>query len=244
VTVSCATLPDKLVARLREDVAAWGRRAEAARELHWWAKERDLPGIAAVLVNEAEDLPVVPVGAAQLFEPVELDGKNPVVKALAGVHGGVADAADQTAGAVGRRRRLLRVLLALVFFPLALLAGVLDMGPLHTVWHGVVYAVLVLVVWLAVFVVWRLQTGRWVIFPGGVVVRRFAAAPWRTGAMRYCPQDTVLIVERVAWHWEAYLYRGYRPASRELTDVECRALLAAWQSPVPTPPLDETLGRG
>jgi hypothetical protein len=84
---------------------------------------------------------------------------------------------------------------------------------------------------------------RWLIVPGGVVMKRFVLGRLGFVGARYSVSDTVLVVRSTGaliprWlsRYEARLYRGRKRAGAcWLTDCECAALLAAWQSPARDP---------
>ena len=123
-------------------------------------------------------------------------------------------------------------------------AALLQFGPGETALGYLVAALLGLLMGLAVVGAFLWRSGRWYVVPGGVVVRRFVLGPFGKAAHLYRPADSVLFIERAWGAWEATICRSYRCFSRSLTDVECAVLLAAWQSPLKLPALDELLGRG
>lgn len=74
---------------------------------------------------------------------------------------------------------------------------------------------------------------KWYIVPGGVIVLK--ARPWefKPKMTQYTPADSTLMVRSM---WRAEIWRDRRRiAVRRLTYLEARALVCAWQSPLPPP---------
>ncbi|HNQ23811.1 MAG TPA: hypothetical protein PKK06_12015 [Phycisphaerae bacterium] len=92
----------------------------------------------------------------------------------------------------------------------------------------------------ACFAVYCLYSRQWFVVPGGVVVcRRFLWFAARS-VLRICtPADSTLFICPETTDWSVHLCSHGRVHAHTLGDRECMALLAAWQSPLRPPPLDQ-----
>jgi hypothetical protein len=196
-----------------------------------------LPGIALVFEAEAATSCALPPAFGLPFEPIELDELHPALRALCGESEiGVKLLAEPPMRSTARRLASRFGVPALVGISCGI-GVLLDSGDqvksqLGLFLLGVLFGV-------ALVTVWRWRSGRWFIFPGGVVTRRGLGGLSVGRAEHYSPQDSVLLIRRHTTGSDATICRGYRSVSRELAPLEAVALLGAWQSTVQRPGLEE-----
>jgi hypothetical protein len=179
-------------------------------------------GLALVLVPYGAPVPDVPEPLSVLFEPVALDECDPRFAELAPVWG---------ASCPARRRRRVGRVLKLVFVCAAGVAGgMLDLGLSNRIGENIARVVLCVCVAgaLGLAVLWK--RGRILIAPGAVHVERWGFRGGRT--LRLTPSDSVLIAGPRGAAWQVSIWQGWKSYGGRFSDVEFKALLAAWRSPI------------
>jgi hypothetical protein len=244
VTIAAGRVTDDvgLPVHVRDEVASVlesrAHEGEVARELNSLVRRFHLPGIAVVAAGTAENLIAVPEPLSVPIEPVELDERHPTVEAVS--TGTPNTGARQSASLQGAPEgRALRVLLAIGFFVMAAASVFVNLDLPFTLAGGLFAGAAGAVMAITLLVVFRWQSGTWLLGPGGVIVRRLALSGFHSTITLFRPQDSVLMIEQGWPDWHVRIYRGYRPVSRWVSRLECTALLAAWQSPLEPPDLTE-----
>jgi len=196
-----------------------------------------LPPLAVAYYHEGTPLPL-PAPLEVPFGPLELDeSRAPLADLMQAVHTTAAVTPSPswrcTLLRLGFSAGVAGLLVAYVFFHLLTSRASVKVWSEAWLW-SVVVAAFVLPGLAA-----ALLSDQWFLVPGGVVTRRRLFGRAHGMLRRYTPQDTTLIVRpRERETWQIELWRGLRARKREATALEVVALLAAWQSPLPTPPLE------
>jgi hypothetical protein len=219
-----------------------GPTSALAHDLWSLARRFGLPGIAVVWERGARAGTEIPAPIAVPFEPTALDERGGALGALcaATLTGAPSGRRDPVPSGVGRRIVRIGLLVATVVG--AGVYVVLDaVGPAASVLGNVLLAAAGLLVALGMVIVWHLRGGQWFIVPGGVVVRRFSFDAFGTVKAHYTPRNSVLIATRDIAGWNVGVHQGWHCVKRSVTDLEATALLAAWRTTTPLPPMDEVL---
>ncbi len=255
IDVEYPPLPEGARAEL-EAIAACQRHPLliAPDELHTIRERHGLPGVALVQTVQGKHELTIPSPTLVPFEAIELDETHPAIEALLSSEArGHAPLLD-----VPVRSRYWRHTLRAIILIALLYAGLLVVARLSTpsLWswpETILFALLGALALVSALLVLafpvRGRPGlrwepRWYLVPGGVALRRRAPLPLRRRWRLYTPRDTVLTITPLRSGWQAALDRGGVQIVHGFTPLECAALLAAWQSPVPPPPAEllEQLG--
>lgn len=233
----CPDLDPDLAESLYEAVKPGRSDSYRRRDLWSFVENKAIPGVAIVDERLASRrLPTCrPIKVP--FEPIPLDESHPTLVELAELSAGDDHVAPLRRGYFAPfRRYAVRTGLSaswttfLVFqFIRVAKAGVHSQEFL---------AYLMLFVFLAAIPFLLLWAGsnRWLIIPGGVVVRAFWWRRGPKGLRRYTPATAMLFVAEKGRAWIAKLcdQDGVLYMCM-LTQLECIALLGAWQCPLPPP---------
>lgn len=248
-SAECPGLDDAAARRLTEAAAVWRderfrlkRIAEACRELN-------LPTLAIVqTIGKKKKLNFeVPPPLTVPFEPIELNETEP---ALSGMIESFVSNDDDSETAEVKKARWLGRMFVRVGAPAVMLLPVTINGLVQIITQTATqgFRFWFVAMWLGIFgvmlaacyySVWR-TSAKWMLIPGGVVIRRTFWKNVGTRLERFIPADTMLMLAPYNIGWMATLYRGEKPVHRRLfTRMEATALLAAWQSPIPPKRINE-----
>lgn len=233
----CPALPDDLLAEVREAAASWRNADAVARRLDRIVHRENLPGLIIWYQHKRQDS-FVPPPIAERFEPLELQEENPAIASL--MESAPLDEAHQSKR---RRAAIVRRYAVRLGLPLAVVLPQLINASVQTAisgntWMGWIWGTIIVSGLLIAYLVWWLS-GQWLIVPAGVVVRRTLVGKVGESLYLYTRQDSLLVIRAEPPGWRAEVWRGKKVHRRRLTELECDALLAAWQSPVPPPPLEQ-----
>lgn len=231
----CPGLSFDLLAAIGQAGAAWRDDHYKAKRLHEVVRVHGLPGLALFWNRRARPL-TLPQPLAVPFEPMELDESHPGLAAICEYSAYVERASGRLPRPSVARRWTIRLIIPLVttFILMAhsvnvcLAGGLMGAAAFAIVAIGASVGFALLSWWLS---------DRWLVIPGGVVIRRSLWGRVGASLKRCTPADTILIIRPGNPGWLAQLW-GKWPERRRLTDVECAVLLAAWQSPIPPPALE------
>lgn len=230
----CSQLPADLVAAIAEAGAAWRDDKYKVRRVRDVVRANQLPGVALFWNTHTPPLTVPPPLVFQ-FEPTTLDESEVALQALCDdvLTVAAAEEPDRRPSPSFGRRWLVRLLIPTIT-TVCLLSQFLD-PCIVTLGGGSIVFVLLAVLFAAagVYLSWWLSD-QWLIVPGGVLVRRSLWGKVGESLKRCTPGDTLLLIRPGNPGWSAMLC-GRGREQRRLTDFECAALLAAWQSPLPAP---------
>ncbi|MBK8913469.1 MAG: hypothetical protein IPM64_02510 [Phycisphaerales bacterium] len=187
----------------------------------------------------------IPAPITVPFEPVPLEEEFPGLEDLLHStaeppgHGGEAAGEAPIRRPNFLRRWALRTWVGIFMLPLLINATV------QIIIHKQRWVVLA--VWLPILAIVILGAvviaalwDRWMVVPGGVIVRRTMFGTVRLNLQLFTARDAVLVVYPHPHGWVARLQRPNGPArTRTVTDVELQVLLAAWQSPLPSPTAEQ-----
>jgi hypothetical protein len=249
IDIEYPPLPEGARAEL-EAIAACQRHPLliAPDELHTIRERHGLPGVALVQTVQGKHELTIPSPTLVPFEAIELDETHPAIEALLSPEArGHAPLPD-----VPARSRYWQHTLRAIILVAPLYAGLILLARVSTpsLWSWpdtMLFALpgglaLVSALLLLAFPV-RGRSGlrwapRWYLVPGGVALRRRAPLPLRKRWRLYTPRDTVLTITPLRSGWQAALDRGGVQIVHGFTSLECAALLAAWQSPLPAPSVE------
>jgi hypothetical protein len=198
-----------------------------------------LSGLVLLCIQGNEPAPTLPSPFCVEFEPLELDETHPALQGLC-AREGLSRAGMETPRARSWMRRVFqRYVIPIVFLGAIVAYGVMELGPTKSILTSLgCSSLIVLAVSTPILVVWW-RSGKWYLVPGGVIVRAARFPTLSTLLYRCTPLDTTLEIVKSRWSWRSVLYQGRCSWSRSVSDLECFALLAAWQSPLEPPPLDD-----
>jgi hypothetical protein len=185
------------------------------------ARQSGSKGIALLLVAHGTAVPEIPEPLPLLFEPVTLDERDPRFAEFASVW-----EARRPARRRGRAVSVLKWVLAGV---LAVADGLVLIGPGNGIGENVGRVILSACTAgaIALVVLWR--RGRILIAPGAVVIERWGFLGG--GTLRLTPSNSVLIAKSRDTGWDARIWQGWKSYGDHFSELEFKALLAAWRSP-------------
>ena len=239
---TCPELSPELVEKVCDAAKSWRDDKYRLHRLWNLLTNKELPGLAVVYdPSEKKSIPLVqPLDVP--FEPLILDETSPTVVQLA-EHAldGPIDEDRRSRRSSLVRRFFIRIGLPtfwLIYWGTRAIQFILEHG-LHS-WRGQIGLVaFVLTIVVPIGVLW-LRQRQWIVIPGGLIVRKTSLRRLKTSMRRFTAAEAVLIL---AWRqpgWEAQiLSEGEIVEKRKLTPLECVALLAAWQNPLPPPEMSK-----
>ena len=239
IAVECPGVSSEVLGTLRS--------AERRNVRDWWkyaqlrdaAQSAGLPGIAVVYLREADSKKFTPPQPISLrFEPIVLDKTHPSLSHLCSAEE-IEGRPQHAPMPESRFRRAVRRFVR----PGVLVAGimiyaVLEMGPLSLLGAILVASVAALAALVAISAT-RWRAGQWFLVPGGLVVRTARFPSFATEVHRCTPRDSTVTVKRTGAGWRATVYQDRWWKSHSLSELECFALLGAWQSPLRPPALEK-----
>jgi hypothetical protein len=236
VAAVCSTLSPEIVERIRASSKLARRPRRWVRQLDDLRRAHRLPGLA-VWFSARQGMPPLPAPIRDPFEPLPLTGKDTEhLQALVdGQHVVPAAWADWLKFSKRRRRRLGWFWILGNFWWVAF-----QLVP--ELWHAIQArqmpsaTIITLTVILLLVSVLVAVSRQWLIIPRGIITRRRIALPTH-GLERFTRSDCTLLIASEGQTWAACVARGDTVRLTNLTEFECVALLAAWQSPAPAPEL-------
>ena len=236
----CVDLPADVLERFSMAGAAWRNMKHRLKRLAALRRELKLPGLAVVYRPGRGRRIETPLPIPVPFEPIELDETHPALTQLV-QHVVEPDPENPTIKktfAVNRwlTRLGIPAVMLFVWIPQMIQAAVRD--GVRSFGFGMWIAMLLVMFGILLYVHW-FRSAQWFIVPGGVVLRRAVFGRVGESLQRFTPADTLLTIMREQRGWQGRLTRGPADVTKRLTELECVALLAAWQSRVRTPTLDE-----
>ncbi len=240
-SIDCRHLSDEALAELGRSVAVWTNHVTVVDRVWTYSRTRGLPPLAVVFENAPKHLLPTPLPIDVPFEPTPLDESHPSLRHLIRL-GDASDSIESTSATVASplQRALIRA-------GIPTLSAALAIGQVISIWDGFrwnspwhLVSVSVIGIAVVLLVLSLLRRAQWLIVPGALIQRSPGA--WWTGVAlcRFTPPDSVLILCPESPGWRAELWvSGKQAARRLITTLEAMALLAAWQSPLRTPTLDE-----
>lgn len=233
-----ATLAPELLAAAADAVAGWRDTRYAAARLTALRDEKQLPGIAVLYYDRTE--PTIPPPIRVPFEPVPLDESEPVICGIVDStirRGGARSPATRSAAARWLVRGGVPVIVLINILAQMVVQGVVQQGVMRY-WLIGIYLASIFLVALGCWVAYQLSD-RWFLIPGGVLRRKSLLRILRGPLHRHVPRDTVLILRLFPMGGcSAELWQNRLVSRRFFTEMEWHALLGAWQSPLPAPPLE------
>jgi hypothetical protein len=236
-TASCITLDEADRLAVRDTAAAWRDWKFVRQRLQRLVRERGWPGLA--LVYPAKRSFAAPPAIDMPTEPLELSESNPAIRAIV-ERGAPTDAATETSAAFRAWRRVLaRVGTGFIGFVSPLINAIVGLA-MRNWWQLYVNAG-IMVLGLVIFgVVWWVTSAQWFIVPGGLVRRRGVVGKVGVQLTRFRPADTLLVARPFPpAGWQVSLVHGEQQTTLRLTPLELSALLAAWQSRLPCPMIEQ-----
>jgi hypothetical protein len=251
--VECATLDGAILHALRDASHPDQGREAVARRVLAVVRQNALPGVAIVwngtpfppgpqrfLLQSNVDLSV-PKPWNMPFEPIDLDEADANLRAICDTDPvlQVQTCRTKRVGPFHLARWGMSYLFLVTLLPLAAIFSCCCFPSLVSA--GAAGWLLAFLVFACVgyVLVRRIGTaGKWLLVPGGVVVRRERIWSRRAELRLFTPADTLLLLTPEPPGWRATLSDESRRVSRLLTRVEATALLRVWQSPCPPPPAD------
>jgi hypothetical protein len=229
--IEYATLPVQHRGAIQDAIGYLGPSAFLACEVEAARVSCGLPGLV-LLCAKREQVPALPAPLDYPFEPVPLraGAADEHLNSLM-VQRGVSGSAPAASPPLRRmRRRWASVLIATVGFALAV--GRPPGTPTQ------VLACIVVAAQIGYWT-WKAFLGfTWQLVPQGVFLQQ-RCPPWSAAVLPAA--DCTLVLEPAAGAFRLWLARRGRSYQHQLSATECTALLAAWQSPVPPPSVEDVL---
>lgn len=225
----CRTLGGDAVRTIRQAASLWRDPEYVMRDLRALCAQSARDGLIVwfVPIDRAMRVPApleVPI------EPLLLRETTPAIIALAA--GEDRGGASTTWRAVPWRRWLARLGTTAVLVPM-LVQGLLLVSFTSEPWERVLWSAVTFCIVVATVGAWLLSHD-WYLVPGGIVARRTLGQA-AVQVRRRTRRDAVLVIRPLAVNWGAELLGPHDVLERPLTDIECLALLRAWQSPLEPP---------
>lgn len=240
-TIGCRHLSDKVLRELGVDVAVWGDNRRIVYRVHEVMRKHGLPPLAVVLEKDPDYVLSVPPPIGVPFEPMPVDETHPGLIDLISV----GDSTKPTAP--GERLRSPFWRRSLVQAGLPLTVALALMIQLLNMWHGfarnswlkVVGAAIVALTFV-LLIAGSFRRTEWLLVPGAIIQRSPNRLRGSARLLRFTPTLHTLIVRAVSPAWRAEIWDEVSLCTSQLvTKAEALALLAAWQSPLRTPTLEE-----
>jgi hypothetical protein len=231
----CPGLPDALLGAIGQAGAAWRDDQYKAKRLREVVGSHGLPGLALFWNRRASPL-ILPQPLGVPFEPMELDESHPGLAALCEYSAYVQLESGRRPHPSVARRWIVRLIIPLVT-TFILFSHSINVCLAGGIRGAAAFAILAVGASVGFALLSWWMSDRWLVVPGGVVIRRSLWGRVGASLKRCTPADTILIIRPGNPGWLAQLW-GKWPERRRLTDVECAVLLAAWQSRIPPPNLE------
>jgi hypothetical protein len=203
-------------------------------------EKHGLSGAAVVIRTDGLSKSAVPSPLAVHFEPLELDERNPALEVLCNeAPTTIARSRRMPPAAVGRRL-LMRIGIPIAVTVLVSPCLTCDVLPPGVGLRGYVLTIpFATLIGIAAFFLLRGREPKWFLIPGGVVIREFVWGSLKRRLRTCTPSNSTVLIRQGLLGWQVRIFRGQREYQRELTDLETATLLAAWQSPISVPDLDQ-----
>ncbi len=238
-SVGCSpALAEPVRAVIIEQGLGWRGRKLVPR-LRYVLKNQRLPGIAVQYYSRKKAVPDIPPPATVTFEPIPLDETHPSLEYLA------ASGEKQEHAVARKRARAVKRIMVRYGIPFILLiqlfGNVLPQAIARGMsgwWDWLAVGTLDLVLMAVVAYNWYRQNHlEWILVPGGVVVRKSRLLASGSSLDVLTPSNSILLIRpaQAGWNAQIHPHDANRPFTTALTDLERSALLATWQSSVPTP---------
>lgn len=236
-TAACATLGEDDRLAVREAGALWRDLKYVRQRLQALARDRGWPGLA--LVYAVRHNVAAPPPLDMPIEPLELSEGNPAIRAIV-ERAAAADPATETSAAFRAWRRVLaRVGTGFIGFISPLFNAIAGLA-MRNWWQVYVNAGIMVLGIVVIGVVWWVTSAQWFIVPGGLIRRRGVAGKVGVQLTRFRPSDSLLLARSLPpTGWHVSLVHGDHQTTLRLTAIELSALLAAWQSPLPCPEIEQ-----
>ena len=233
--IQAPDVPEAAREKIHRELGTLGGSFNAEHHLRSLPEHVGQTGFAVVVRPENTAL-AIPRPLDTQIEPIALDEGHRDLKALC-EHPAIADAIPVEKRA-GRRHRRWMARLGFSGLLLFLLIQGISQIAVHRSWLvGVGWgSILVVAAGYALVSWWRADD--WYLVPGGVAIRR-GLFKKEGRLLQLCTRSNAWLMLRwVSPNWRATLYVADARWHRTLTELECVALLAAWQSPLPPPEVE------
>lgn len=208
-----------------------------AKRLRAFVLARNTGPLALLIAHDERNPLEVPGPLVVPFEPQELNDREERLAGLCGTNGGNQSEPKNASrwGDFWTRGGRLGMPIMGVFWVVMGLCQWLSKRDLFALLFGCGLGLFLIVTG---WVISRTRDQWWLV-PGGMVLRSPGWLPWRTKLRLVTPQIADLILFQRGGRFHAMLFRDGLFAARGLTRLEATALLAAWQSPLKPPRLDQ-----
>ncbi len=237
----CATLSPEIVAAVHRGASPLRKPERVVEHLRKIIDSHQLEGIAMFWAGSTHRS-LLPPPLEVPFEPTELNERQPELRWLCRAAPNAPESNRKLPKPLSLWRNLAVSLFVgyfLVSLGIQIVAGIRSGNPAAAVLpslHFLIMSALVLILYMR-------RRRNWLLVPRGVLERQPALGWWGGRIRRYTPQDTVLLIrpsrQGYGVYWDAELWQQDRRTARMLTSLECHALLAAWQSPIPPPEAEQ-----
>ncbi len=238
-SVGCSpALAEPVRAVILKEGRGW-RNKQLVPGLRYVIKNQRLPGLAVQYYSRKKAVPEIPPPATVTFEPIPLDETHPSLEYL-------ASSGEQQAKAVARKRaRAVKRMMIRYGIPLVLVIQLFANALPQALVHGLsrwtswlfVGSLLFALACILAYNWYRQNHFEWILVPGGVVLRKSRLLASGSSIDLLTPANSILLIRPAQAGWSAQLHqhKSTRPYTTHVTELERSALLATWQSLVPTP---------
>ncbi len=236
-TATSRTLPEEDVLAVKDAAAVWRDWGYTRKRLEALVARNQWPGLVVVYVLKNKY--TVPRPLEMPIEPLELNEGDPAIRAIAERDASPGTASETSLAFRAWRRVLARVGTGFIGFISPLINAIAGLA-MRNWWQLYINAGIMAVGMVIFAVIWWLTSAQWFIVPGGLIRRRGVVGKLGVQLTRFRPAGTIMVVRPFPpAGWSASFVCGDQHLSLRLTTTELSAVLAAWQSPLPCPAVEQ-----